>query len=169
MAAPIEPKTPFAVPTRQLSRATSIVHPPDVVAVFDAASVGGGGPLRRISTQQRERVELEARQREARIAAGLPPEGGLLDRFRSGGRAGRSVYPVPLREELSPTTSRKSVVQETKESPLEASEELEPHVYPDGGYGWAVVGCCATLAGLTMGWGMNWGIFQTVSTVWDHS
>lgn len=37
--------------------------PPDVISYFDPASVGGGGPLKRITTQQRERAEAEAREK----------------------------------------------------------------------------------------------------------
>ncbi|EIW73192.1 hypothetical protein TREMEDRAFT_42241 [Tremella mesenterica DSM 1558] len=43
-------------------------------------------------------------------------------------------------------------------------ETCEEHVYPDGGYGWVVILCCATLAGLAMGWGMVWGVFQEYIT-----
>lgn len=39
----------------------------------------------------------------------------------------------------------------------------EEHIYPDGGYGWVVVGCCTTLCALTNGWGMIYGVFQEVS------
>lgn len=169
------------------------VHPPDVVSFFDPASVGGGGPLKRITTQQRERAEQEARERAARIAAGLPPEEGLLSRFRSGSLSRRPPRPsaiVPLKldeheehhhEGFSPSASQKTLaladtpgLTPGDEKGLDLSvgqagkpddtAEPEPHVYPDGGYGWVVVCCCATLAGLTMGWGMNWGVFQTVST-----
>ncbi|OCF35082.1 hypothetical protein I316_03122 [Kwoniella heveanensis BCC8398] len=36
----------------------------------------------------------------------------------------------------------------------------ETYDYPEGGYGWVVVGCCMTFAALTMGWGVSWGVFQ---------
>ncbi|WVQ96561.1 hypothetical protein IAU59_003666 [Kwoniella sp. CBS 9459] len=36
----------------------------------------------------------------------------------------------------------------------------ETYEYPEGGYGWVVVGCCMTFAALTMGWGVSWGVFQ---------
>ncbi|WVF69050.1 hypothetical protein IAT40_003824 [Kwoniella sp. CBS 6097] len=36
----------------------------------------------------------------------------------------------------------------------------EGYEYPEGGYGWVVVGCCMTFAALTMGWGVSWGVFQ---------
>ncbi|KAK8844679.1 hypothetical protein IAR55_006528 [Kwoniella newhampshirensis] len=42
----------------------------------------------------------------------------------------------------------------------EEGEEEDLHVYPDGGYGWVVLMCCATLSACTMGWGMNFGVFQ---------
>nr|XP_019045148.1 hypothetical protein I302_05535 [Kwoniella bestiolae CBS 10118]OCF24078.1 hypothetical protein I302_05535 [Kwoniella bestiolae CBS 10118] len=39
-------------------------------------------------------------------------------------------------------------------------QAIEEYVYPEGGYGWVVVGCCMTFAALTMGWGVAWGVFQ---------
>lgn len=33
----------------------------------------------------------------------------------------------------------------------EAGVVVEQYVYPDGGYGWVVVGCCTMLAAVTMG------------------
>ncbi|WVQ85671.1 hypothetical protein IAT38_007837 [Cryptococcus sp. DSM 104549] len=42
----------------------------------------------------------------------------------------------------------------------EDDEEMVEYDYPDGGYGWVVLGCCMTLAALTMGWGASWGVFQ---------
>ncbi|ORY26769.1 major facilitator superfamily domain-containing protein [Naematelia encephala] len=36
-----------------------------------------------------------------------------------------------------------------------------PFEYPEGGYGWVVLGCCMTFAALTMGWGVSWGVFQS--------
>lgn len=129
---------------RQVSRTPSDV----VVSVFDPASVGGGGPLRRITTQQKERAE------QARRAAGLRLDDTAA---KSSGR--------------NHTTLEEEDVIDTKDGDNEDPDlagTIE-HVYPDGGYGWVVVGCCATLAGLTMGWGMNWGIFQTVSLGLDSS
>lgn len=32
-----------------------------------------------------------------------------------------------------------------------AQAEEEEYVYPDGGYGWVVLVCCTTLAGMAMG------------------
>ncbi|WVQ83075.1 hypothetical protein IAT38_005213 [Cryptococcus sp. DSM 104549] len=43
---------------------------------------------------------------------------------------------------------------------LPVDEEEEEFEYPDGGYGWVVLACCMTLAALTMGWGVSWGVFQ---------
>lgn len=173
---PPPPVTNVTSTTLARSPSTRPVHPPDIISFFDPASVGGGGPLKRISTQQRERAELEARERAARIAAGLPAEESLLSRFRSGSlsRRPKPTAIVPLRvdedhrEGLSRSTSHKTLAEtpgEEKESGVtipELEHGEEDHVYPDGGYGWVVVCCCATLAGLTMGWGMNWGVFQTV-------
>ncbi|WWC71153.1 uncharacterized protein I206_105106 [Kwoniella pini CBS 10737] len=39
-------------------------------------------------------------------------------------------------------------------------EMIEDFIYPEGGYGWVVVGCCMTWAALTMGWGVSWGVYQ---------
>ncbi|WWC63029.1 uncharacterized protein I303_105628 [Kwoniella dejecticola CBS 10117] len=50
---------------------------------------------------------------------------------------------------------------ETSEIPSNVEEDVvEEFVYPEGGYGWVVVGCCMTWAGLTMGWGVSWGVYQ---------
>ncbi|GFZ44734.1 hypothetical protein JCM24511_02459 [Saitozyma sp. JCM 24511] len=174
------------------------VHPPDIIAFFDPASAGGGGPLKRITTQQRERAEAEARERAEREAQGLPPDGGILHRFRSGSTSSRRAKPrfvTPLtvdeehpatlpkfRPNLSPTLSSKTLAQtpgkEEGEFNLAGSEEKDKEAnaapvvdeesqqvtldneYPDGGYGWVVLICCLTWAGTTMGWGMNYGVFQ---------
>lgn len=55
--------------------------------------------------------------------------------------------------------------QGDEEKGKEVEEETpgETYVYPDGGYGWVVVGCCMTLCALTNGWGMSYGVFQEVS------
>jgi hypothetical protein len=178
------------------------VLPPDIVSFFDPASVGGGGPLKRITTQQRERAEAEARERAQREAQGLPPdgEGGILNRLRSSSNASRRLRPrftIPLmldeehhtstkyKPNLSPTLSSKTVAptpgkedtefnlqnaepKKDEESNIPGDVEAQPQVtvdttYPDGGYGWVVLICCLALAGTTMGWGMNWGVFQEVS------
>ena len=176
------------------------VPPPDVVSYFDPASAGGGGPLRRISTQQKERSEAEARERAAREAAGLPKDEGLLSRFRSSSfHRPRPIGPlapvgtVPLISEshnerslsrdrhregeneietpgLSSAWSSKTLAalsdghghEEEKNAfsrrPSTAVGDADAHeaemqaMYPDGGYGWVVLCCCISLAGLTMGW-----------------
>jgi hypothetical protein len=151
------------------------VHPPDIVSFFDPASAGGGGPLKRITTQQRERAEAEARERAEREAQGLPPDGGILHRFRSGSTSSRRAKPrfvTPLtvdeehpttlpkfRPSLSPTLSSKTLAQtlgkeEANAAPVADEESQQVTVdneYPDGGYGWVVLICCVTWAGTTMG------------------
>jgi hypothetical protein len=121
------------------------VHPPDIVSFFDPASAGGGGPLKRITTQQRERAEAEARERAEREAQGLPPDGGILHRFRSGSTSSRRAKPrfvTPLtvdeehpttlpkfRPSLSPTLSSKTLAQtlgkEEGDFNLASSDEKE--------------------------------------------
>ncbi|WWD06242.1 hypothetical protein V865_004328 [Kwoniella europaea PYCC6329] len=204
--------------------APPIPAPGDVIAVLDPASVGGGGPLKRIETARSERYEREAKERAERQAMGLPPDGtGILKKFRSfstgSARSRRRptfstpLPPHPIDDEehehehehdednhhtryklrkhkptLSPTHSRKSSVvvtpgarsDEGKEGYFGASsssdhtpsgdekdlerqsrfKEYEEHVYPDGGYGWVVLVGCVILAGCTMGWNMNYGVFQ---------
>jgi len=147
-------------PTDPLSRP---VHGPDVVAFFDPASAGGGGPLKRITTQQRERAEAEARERAERAhrEAGLPSSpvtethasGGILNRFRST-RKPQFLVPLiheehPDRPTLSPTWSSDTLAQ--KDVQPEQPEDAEEYHYPDGGYGWIVVICCMALSGCTMG------------------
>nr|XP_019048291.1 hypothetical protein I302_02061 [Kwoniella bestiolae CBS 10118]OCF27221.1 hypothetical protein I302_02061 [Kwoniella bestiolae CBS 10118] len=64
--------------------APPIPAPGDVIAVLDPASVGGGGPLKRIETARSERYEQEQKERAEREAMGLPPDGtGILKKFRS--------------------------------------------------------------------------------------
>ncbi|WRT63305.1 uncharacterized protein IL334_000210 [Kwoniella shivajii] len=205
-------------PTRKVSqrrydndRPPPIPAPGDVISVFDPASAGGGGPLKRIETARSERYEQENRERAEREAQGLPPEGnGILRRFRSHSNTSKRrptfVTPLPSHpthdEEdgghsdeihtsnyrfkkhqptLSPTHSRKSSFVNTPATTSNDDNEkrdgyfpsdpedtemqvqlsdFEDHVYPDGGYGWVVLVCCVTLAGCTMGWGMNYGVFQ---------
>lgn len=95
---------------------------PDLVAYLDPASAGGGGPLKRISTLQRERAEAEARERAERAhreALGLPivpvsegySSGGILNRFRSGSTASKKKprFVTPLVHHEEETTSRSSI------------------------------------------------------------
>ena len=145
------------------------VHGPDVVAFFDPASAGGGGPLKRITTQQRERAEAEARERAERAhrEAGLPnvsqggkqSSGGILKRFRST-HVPHFLTPLiheehPDRPALSPTWSSETLAQkDVKDVQPEQAEETEDeeYHYPDGGYGWVVVVCCMALSACTMGY-----------------
>ncbi|WVQ78696.1 hypothetical protein IAT38_000783 [Cryptococcus sp. DSM 104549] len=56
-------------------------------------------------------------------------------------------------------SSEKIRPADVEEREAEERESLE-YQYPDGGYGWVVLGCCMVFAGLTMGWGVSWGVFQ---------
>ncbi|WVQ82591.1 hypothetical protein IAT38_004721 [Cryptococcus sp. DSM 104549] len=210
------PSAPAAArhPSTKRPRAPSHSHPsepappipaPDVVSIFDPASAGGGGPLKRIETQRSERYADEAR--EARERAEREERGeveekgkgmGVLRRWSTVSRR-RPVVVLPAHphrhdeDEISPveggqrrsgpgsspTMSHKTLAitpgeerekdegygyprdeEEAKDAAESADGEEEEHVYPDGGYGWVVLGACATLAGCTMGWGMNYGVYQ---------
>lgn len=106
---PIRPNAP-ALPsvTRSASQRTGPapppVPPPDVVSYFDPASTGGGGPLRRISTQQKERAEAYEREKAAREAAGLHVDEGLLSRFRSAS-FGNRTRPIGSLAPMVPITT----------------------------------------------------------------
>ncbi|WWC90128.1 uncharacterized protein L201_005061 [Kwoniella dendrophila CBS 6074] len=215
-----------------------IPAPGDIIAVLDPASVGGGGPLKRIETARSER---EAQERLDREAQGLSTENnnnqGILKKFRtysntSSRRRPTFITPLPThtsshndsdheheeeeddnqiqhhgifshyrlkkhKPTLTPmhshSHSRKSSIIDTpvitsvednekqdgyfpsgsrtsdeKNGQHQSKEEVESqrrlefeeHVYPDGGYGWIVLICCVVLAGCTMGWNMNYGVFQ---------
>lgn len=199
-AAPPPPPPPFARKTIAPPDVPPPIPAPDAIAYFDPASAGGGGPLRRITTQQRERAEAEARDRAERAhreALGLPTTpvsegysaGGILNRLRSGSNASRRkprfVTPLLQHEEetasrtsggfrptLTPTWSANALsdtgsVKSSRDiSPAveEGSPAVNQYVYPDGGYGWVVVICCMTLAGASMGQGMNYGAYQSYYT-----
>lgn len=93
----------------------------DTVAYFDPALAGGGGRLQRITTQQRERAEAEAKQRSE----------------RSG-----EVARLSMHDEIGEEKNRSSLHEPSPPS---------DHVYPDGEYGWIVVICCMALAGCCFG------------------
>ncbi|WWC67227.1 uncharacterized protein I206_101134 [Kwoniella pini CBS 10737] len=191
-----------------------IPAPGDVIAVLDPASVGGGGPLKRVETARSERYEQEAAERLQREANGSPRPNsgseGILRRFRSASNTTtkRPIFNVPLglhdhhehddeenslsgyklkfhKPTLTPTHSRKSSAvnslaasedgkegghtstdsekgQGQNHGDIEIQQQInfEDHVYPDGGYGWIVLISCVVLAGCTMGWNMNYGVFQ---------
>lgn len=203
---PVQPPQPSGsrVTAAPTSNAPPPIPAPDVVAYFDPASAGGGGPLARITTQQRERAEAEARERAERAhreAMGLPitpvgegfTGGGILNRFRSGSvgsmtskRRARFVTPLLHHEEethsrtsvgfrptLTPSISASTLAGTPgpdsgkdlvwNEGGSESQVQREEYVYPDGGYGWVVVVCCMTLAGVCLGQGMNYGAYQSVS------
>lgn len=205
-SAPVSTPQPSGsrLPTTSNSSPAPPIPAPDVVAYFDPASAGGGGPLARITTQQRERAEAEARERAERAhreALGLPitpvgegsTGGGILNRFRSGSVTSmtskrRARFVTPLLHHEEETQSRSSVGFRPTLTPSVSANTLagtpgpeggkdvawsegdperevrqEEYVYPDGGYGWVVVICCMTLAGVCLGQGMNYGAYQTVS------
>lgn len=186
-----------------LQRTPSLGPPvpaPDVVAVLDPASLGGGGPLQRISTQRSARTELAAHERATvgRIDSSTRtqdvPAGtstshlpGILRGRRPRFLGGLSHH----HEESSPgpspraSSSRPLINSEISSGGLvdtpgpekedgekdpcapaehgDIGQEDEVHEYPDGGYGWVVLVCCIALAGCTVGWGTNWGVFQAAS------
>ncbi|CAK9780167.1 unnamed protein product [Cutaneotrichosporon oleaginosum] len=123
----------------------------DVVSVFDPAAVGGGGPLVRIATAHSQR-EL-ARER-SRSATGHKPTPFALSR--------PAIEPVFDDDEHSVARRRSASVGDAsaRDPEKDTPEPTEPYIYPDGGYGWVVVGCCMTLCALTNGWGMSYGVFQ---------
>ncbi|ODN73845.1 hypothetical protein L202_07369 [Cryptococcus amylolentus CBS 6039] len=163
------------------------VPPIGVVSVFDPASLGGGGPLKRIETQRSERYAEEEREREAREAAGETGKGGILRRWSTVSRRRPVVVlpphsqrhsedePSPIEGErvarrLSTTFSFKTAPREKDDDyrfpsendiePQTSEKEAGEHEYPDGGYGWVVLGACCCLSGCTLGWGMCYGVFQ---------
>ncbi|WVR03180.1 hypothetical protein IAU60_000171 [Kwoniella sp. DSM 27419] len=190
------PRGPF------ITRTTSHVSAFDVIGVLDPASVGGGGPLKRIETARSERHAQESRDRarrelEAVDAPDKPDQGGnaLFKRFRSHSMTSRKrpmfgatlldTHPSHEEEDhaiepagspdrhrldytdhLDPSNDPACAYNEKTldEKPADVDAELQPveiqHEYPDGGYGWVVLLCCVTLAGCTLGYNMNYGVFQ---------
>jgi hypothetical protein len=170
--------------------------PPDIVAVMDPASIGGGGPLKRITTQQRERQEAEARERAEREAhRGASTNGettqrsGVLSRFLPISTSKRRQLKLSTPTSLvhhshpedpdehkhlpgsallkhrpsslsvhhdTPTTEKVLDLEQglpsTELQPDNTLPPIEEHVYPDGGYGWVVLGACVTLSSLIGGY-----------------
>ncbi|KAK4684438.1 hypothetical protein P7C73_g5739, partial [Tremellales sp. Uapishka_1] len=62
---------------------------------------------------------------------------------------------------LSYSGATPDIAIDEKASVVAVPESVSEYVYPEGGYGWVVLGCCMTFAALTMGWGVSWGVFQT--------
>jgi len=124
------------------------VHGPDIIAFFDPASAGGGGPLKRITTQQRERAEAEARERAIldHRESGLPdsPVAPMGPATRRKHNPHKPHFLVPLIHEHPPTLS-------PSWDTLKDVEQEDEYHYPDGGYGWVVVLCCMALSACTMG------------------
>lgn len=162
---------PLAPPAPQQRTPSPNPAPPitaDVVSVFDPASVGGGGPLVRIATAHSQRELARERSRSATgqrppvfalSRPGIEPvfddEDAVSTRSGVSRRSGKSVRRVCC-ENVDDKATCHSTHDEEKAAPAEEA----PYVYPDGGYGWVVVGCCMTLCALTNGWGMSYGVFQ---------
>ncbi|WRT66784.1 uncharacterized protein IL334_003747 [Kwoniella shivajii] len=67
--------------------------------------------------------------------------------------------------DIVPASAIKDTFQDTRSTKDEIIDEgvvesMDTYEYPEGGYGWIVVGCCMTFAALTMGWGVCFGVFQ---------
>lgn len=184
---------------------------PDVVAVFDPASAGGGGPLVRIATAHSQRSARARSSASSQRPVGMLPAGlsmtaaratqvfvddksdeasrkspAVVEKGVDGGegtpeRKSPEHQPVPPSsddasddEKCAPScccggqgcceNCRRCLDPEKCDQGSECGEDPAEHVYPDGGYGWVVVACCTTLCALTNGWGMNYGVFQQVST-----
>lgn len=155
-----------------------LAPPPDVVAVFDPASVGGGGPLVRIASQHSQRSLARRRSRGGSAVSARRPAVKPL----SGAAGGEPHSPVFEDDDdekdaaVMAVDVKAGVVAfggdngdddpEKCATCLDVAEEEEEavaHAYPDGGYGWVVVLCCTTMCALTNGWGMNYGVFQQVT------
>lgn len=153
-----------------------LVPPPDIVSVFDPASVGGGGPLVRIATQRSQRSLARSRshrgsaastQRPVVPSTAADPHSPVFEDDHDSEHAS----PIDEKKDLGGIggAGEEGVGGDEEENCQKcidaAEEEMEAaaHIYPDGGYGWVVVLCCTTLCALTNGWGMNYGVFQQVS------
>lgn len=156
-------------PHQHQHRAASqaLAPPPDVVSVFDPASLGGGGPLVRIATQHSQR-RLSRERSQSVVSAKRPTFTALGDPhspvFEEEGDdklpTNETKTAIDVEGQVQVLEKRAGESRENCEKCLDAEEEA--HAYPDGGYGWVVVACCTTLCALTNGWGMNFGVFQQV-------
>lgn len=131
----------------------------DALSYFDPASVGGAGPLTRITTQQRERVEAEARERAGQAHCGVIANADSTSHslLRRLGLLERDFTLPQHKEESQSKHSFQNMTTPSLSSDFEKyqAQACEPspnqYTYPDGGYGWVVVVCCMALAGCCMG------------------
>ncbi|WWD22773.1 hypothetical protein CI109_107266 [Kwoniella shandongensis] len=128
---------------------------------------GGGGILKRFRT-----TSGTTKRRPTFIKPILPPhphgpdddeeeeEEEFEARHVRHGLTNEDSLGTTLTQEINEKDHEYTDSTKDREGQTEEAADDELHVYPDGGYGWVVLVCCATLAGCTMGWGMNYGVFQ---------
>ncbi|WVQ94275.1 hypothetical protein IAU59_001354 [Kwoniella sp. CBS 9459] len=129
----------------------------DVVSVLDPASAGGGGPLTRIETARSER-QAQAQFGPSQGQGQLPQiekikSHAVLEEHEHEHEYG---HKHDRNHGVEPHANEKG----SADTEVGAAAAAEEHVYPDGGYGWVVLLCCLTLAASTMGYNMNYSVFQ---------
>ncbi|WVF66656.1 hypothetical protein IAT40_001397 [Kwoniella sp. CBS 6097] len=152
----------------------------DVVSVLDPASAGGGGPLTRIETARSERQAQQAQLAQSQSHS--------QSQSQTQGQGQGQIQPVGQGRKRNEADEEKGIAfleehehehehehghghehehqhehddkDEHEGHGQDGVEAVEEHVYPDGGYGWVVLICCSTLAASTMGYNMNYSVFQ---------
>lgn len=65
-----------------------------------------------------------------------------------------------VQRDVPPTTSLQDSSYNPSRDPILEASRLADSTVPDGGYGWTVVVCCATVAWWFVGTSYSWGVIQ---------